>query len=278
MLARKALPTEYVAWNEKWGAPYGHRSARLVAEGGRPRQRPIEALTDPTHPDHGPFAFQYASGTRVHEYPWAFFAAGFTPGMRVLDVGSGLSGLQFVAALSGCEVVNVDPSARDDYNVWTDPGYLPLSPAQHRMLNDAFGTEVALVADRIQDADLPAGSFDRVLCLSVLEHVSREEAVEILTACARLLRPGGRLVLTVDLFLDLRPFGVLTENMWGINQDVGAAVAASGLDVVEGDPRELLGFPEFDLDHVVKSVPELLISPMYPVLSQSLVLSRPVSP
>ncbi|MER6795477.1 class I SAM-dependent methyltransferase [Amycolatopsis mediterranei] len=276
MLARKDLPAEFAAWNEKWGAPYGHRSARLLAEGKRPQQRPLEALADPANPEYGPFAFQYASGTRVHEYPWAFAAAEFTPGMRVLDVGSGLSGLQFVAALEGCSVVNVDPSAREDYNVWTDPGYLPLSPREHQLLNATFGTDVELVAARLQDADLEPESFDRVLCLSVLEHVDLAEGADIVRASTRLLKPGGKLVLTVDAFLDLRPFGVLEKNMWGINQDVGALIEASGLELETGDPRELLGTPEFDFEHVVKSLPEVLVSAMYPVMSQSLVLRKPV--
>ncbi|GAA0297309.1 methyltransferase domain-containing protein [Streptomyces polychromogenes] len=275
MLARKELPQEFADWNKKWGAPYGHRSARLIEEGGRPRQLPAEAVKDPGHPDNGPFAFQYASGTRVHEYPWMFAAAGLEPGMRVLDVGSGLSGLQFVAAKAGCEVVNVDPSARDDYNVWTDPGYLPLSPELHQRINETFGTDVRLIAERLQDADLEPESFDRVLCLSVLEHLDAAEAKEVIETGARLLRPGGLMVLTVDLFLDLKPFGVLDHNMWGVNQDIGAAIADSGLVLESGDPRELLGLPEFDLDHVVELLPELLVSPYYPVTSQSLTLRKP---
>ncbi|GHF28023.1 class I SAM-dependent methyltransferase [Streptomyces morookaense] len=275
MLARKELPPEFVEWNKQWGAPYGHRSARLIEEGKRPVQRPAQAVADPANPDYGPFAFQHASGTRVHEYPWMFAAAGLEPGMRVLDVGGGLSGQQFVAAKAGCEVVNVDPSARDDYNVWTDPGYLPLSPELHQRINDTFDTDVRLIAERIQDADLEPESFDRVLCLSVLEHLDPAEAKEVIEVCARLLRPGGLMVLTVDLFLDLKPFGVLEENMWGINQDVGAAIADSGLVLETGDPRELLGFPEFDLDHVVASLPEILIAPLYPVMSQSLTLRKP---
>ncbi|MGW2425624.1 class I SAM-dependent methyltransferase [Streptomyces sp. NPDC001709] len=275
MLARKNLPPEFTAWNKKWGAPYGHRSVRLVEEGKRPEQRPNQALADPTNPDYGPFAFQYASGTRDHEYPWMFLNARLEPGMRVLDVGSGLSGLQFVAALNGCEVVNVDPSARDDYNEWTDPGYLPLNPELHQMLNTAFGTDVRLVAERLQDADLEPESFDRVMCLSVLEHLDRAEAQQVITAAARLLRPGGLMLLTVDLFLDLQPFGIMERNVWGINQDVGGLVADSGLTLDSGDPRELLGFPEFDLDHVVATLPDLLIAPLYPVMTQSLSLRKP---
>jgi hypothetical protein len=89
-----------------------------------------------------------------------------------------------------------------------------------------------------------------------------------------LLRPGGRAVLTVDLFLDLPPFGVLERNTWGVNHDVAQLVKSSGLTLAEGDPRELLGCPEFDRERVVRLIPELFVSPAYPVMTQTLVLEK----
>lgn len=274
MIGRKRLAPELAAWNEQWGAPFGYAGNKKFNEGRPPYASIREAFHDPRNPDLGPFGFQNNSYTRIHEYPWAFLAASLEPGMRVVDVGGGISGFQYVAAKHGCDVVNVDPTARDDYNSWSTPGFVNLTSRQHEMLNQVFETDVKLVADRLQDADLAPGSFDRVFCLSVLEHVSGDEGGQIMSAAARLLRPGGRAVLTVDLFLDLKPFGVLDRNEWGINQNVFELVKASGLTLVDGDPRELLGFPEFDFDRVVGLLPELLISQVYPVMTQSLVLER----
>jgi len=265
VIGRKPLPARYSAWNEQWGAPFG-RPAALHAT---LRER-FE------HPDlvaHGPFAYQVNSGTRTFEYPWAYFAAEVAPGMRVLEIGGGTSGLQFVLALEGCEVVNADPGDMD-YG-WPMP--LPSwqsNTTVHRRLNDAFGTDILLVPKRLQEAGLRPGSFDRILCLSVIEHLSPEESAALLAQAAELLRPRGRLIVTIDLFFDLIPFGVLTRNGYGTNVDVGALVRGLGLSLVHGDPRELLGFTEFDRDRIVGLVPELFMSPSYPCVSQTLVLLK----
>jgi 2-polyprenyl-3-methyl-5-hydroxy-6-metoxy-1,4-benzoquinol methylase len=280
VIGRKQLPARFEEWNEEWGAPYGYlgnrefRAGRTL-DGVLHEASQNRATRDPASPDLGPFGFQSNSSTRIYEYPWAFFTAELKPGMRVLDLGGGISGFQFVLAKHGCAVTNVDPTARADCNSWSDPGFVSLSPERHATLNGVFGTDVRLVADRVQDADLEPGSFDRVFCLSVLEHAEPDEAGEILASVARLLRPAGRLLLTVDLFLDLLPFGVLTRNRWGINHDVGALVTGSGLRLVHGDPRELLGTPEFDAGRVVRLLPELLISAAYPVMTQTLALDKP---
>lgn len=53
-------------------------------------------------------------------------------------------------------------------------------------------------ADKIYDGDaLPFedGEFETVLCTQVLEHTPRPEA--LIAECARVMRPGGRLIVTV---------------------------------------------------------------------------------
>jgi hypothetical protein len=266
MIGRKRLPQSHQDWNRRWNAPFGDAPTELSV---------TQRLAEPDREKFGPFAFQWNSTTRILEYPWAYHAAELEPGMRVLEVGGGLSGLQYVLDMEGCEVTNVDPSAAADDETWRAmpfPGYAwTLTPANHASLNQAFGTGVRLVADRLQDADLPVGGFDRVLCLSVLEHLDAAEGRSLLRRIGELLAPEGRCVLTIDLFLDLRPFGVRDRNVWGTNVDVSHLV--EGFELAEGDRRELYGFPEFDLDHVVARLPELFVG-NYPALSQTLVLRK----
>jgi SAM-dependent methyltransferase len=264
MIGRQPLPDRFVEWNARWGAPFGLPAADGV---------PLHQRHTRPDPAYGPFAFQLHSGTRAFEYPWAYFAAGTGTGCRVLDVGGGMSGLQFVFALEGCAVVTVDPFDNDSGG-WPATRWR-VGPDLHERLNAVFGTRVRLVCSRLQQADLAPGSVDRVVCLSVLEHLPADDARDLVARAARLLAPGGLLVATVDLFLDLKPFGVLDRNGYGTNLDVCRLVDGTGLDLVQGDPRELYGFPEFDRDRLVARLPELYLSPTYPCVSQALVLRRP---
>ncbi|MFH8404405.1 class I SAM-dependent methyltransferase [Streptomyces sp. NPDC018019] len=275
MLARKELPAPYAEFNRSTGAPGRHMSQ----DGRTPQQR----LADPDPRRFGLFGFQVPSDTRAFEYPFAATRIAAEQGLRVLDVGAGLSGLQFLLSGQGCKVTTVDPAARqtphagqaDEEGSRFSPGYwMTLDPADHARINELFGTDVELVADEIQHWDGPVGVFDRVVCLSVLEHVGPAEARQMITSMADRLAPGGTLLLTVDLFLDLEPFGVLKENVWGRSHDVHQLLAGLPLALKEGDRRELLGFPEFDRERIVGLLPELLIGRHYPVMTQALVLEK----
>jgi 2-polyprenyl-3-methyl-5-hydroxy-6-metoxy-1,4-benzoquinol methylase len=270
MIARRSTPQQYRDWNAKWGAPFGHTV---------PDARTVECRLDAPDPArYGLFGFQHNSATRIFEYPWAFHTARLEPGYKVMDVGAGISGFQFVLARSGCEVVNVDPLPAGDQR-WSsglNGQQIWFTTDDHARLNRLLGTDVTLVADSVQNYSPDGRLFDRIFCLSVLEHVDGNEANAMLKRMAELLVPGGLCVLTVDLFLDLKPFGVLDENFWGRNLDLSAALESVELDMVHGDRRELFGFPEFDADRVVSLLPELRVSKLYPTMVQTMVLRKPV--
>ena len=98
---------------------------------------------------------------------------------RALEVGPG-SGvyLPLLAELSD-EVVVTD----------VDPAYLDRA---REILGDRPG--VSFLADDITCSGLEPGSFDLILCTEVLEHIPAWRAA--LASMARLLRPGGVLVLS----------------------------------------------------------------------------------
>jgi|SRR5579883_2823493 len=65
---------------------------------------------------------------------------------------------------------------------------------------DPYTTEstghLTLRADRFPPADpLPSEAYDTVVMLATLEHIQDKD--EVAASCARLLRPGGRVVITV---------------------------------------------------------------------------------
>jgi SAM-dependent methyltransferase len=261
MLARRPIPAHFVAWNRRWGAPYGH---------DRWWRRGLARFSPRALRPHlvGPFGFQANTDTRRFEYPWAYFATPLTRGMRAIDLGGSLAGFQFVLAKEGLGVVNVDPGD-------SAPKGWPLDSATFARLNRAFGTSVELRRCFLNQAGFSQNSIDRVFCISTLEHVPEEGILSILDEVRRLLRPFGLFVLTVDLFLDLAPFTDRESNTWGKNVDIARLVEASGLDMIQGTADELYGFPGFDPPKIQSELQVYVLGSQVPVLTQSLVLQKP---
>lgn len=98
---------------------------------------------------------------------------GVRPGMRVLEVGSGLGILAAAVAARGAEVVGVERS-----------------PEQ--IAAAARAPNVTLVQGDAHDLDFPNAGFDLVYARYVLEHVGDPERV--LREMRRVARPGARVV------------------------------------------------------------------------------------
>jgi 2-polyprenyl-6-hydroxyphenyl methylase/3-demethylubiquinone-9 3-methyltransferase len=102
-------------------------------------------------------------------------------GAKVLDVGCGAGLLSEALAKSGAQVTAIDLA----------PDLIKVAKL-HRLES---GVDVDY---RLQSAEALAeeapGSFDAVTCMEMLEHVPDPAA--ILSACARLLKPGGRLFVS----------------------------------------------------------------------------------
>src|ERR1700683_3406048 len=102
MIAPAIIPEKFEQWNTRHGAPLGRR-VRLL----RVKRRFLSDAQ--VHRACGVFAMQMNSSPRTFEYPWAVDAGQVRPDMKVLEIGGGLAGFQFVLDHFGCEVVNVDP-------------------------------------------------------------------------------------------------------------------------------------------------------------------------
>ena len=264
MLARRPLPPQYERWNREHHAPFGRRGAgdwlrrRL---GGR-RVAPLVRYA-------GPYAWQPNNTTRRFEYPWVHEQLS-KPGrtLRVLDVGAGMAGMQFTLAADGHEVHALDPGMDARGKGWqVDPGF-------HAYLGRTLGGRVTLWPTTMSQAPLADGSFGAILSISTIEHFAPEDLAEFAREARRLLEPGGLLVLTIDLFLDLRPFTSRESNRYGVNIDVRALVEACDAELVEGTPEEINGYPGFDPDRVQSNLSSYLLGEGYPALAQCLVARR----
>ncbi|HEU5034633.1 MAG TPA: class I SAM-dependent methyltransferase [Mycobacteriales bacterium] len=114
------------------------------------------------------------------------------PGEQVLDLGCGFGRHAFEAYRRGAHVVAVDRSADEVAQV----------TAMFRAMAAAGEAPPDVVARAVR-ADLlalpfPDASFDVVMASEVLEHIPADELA--MAEIARVLRPGGRVAVTVPRF------------------------------------------------------------------------------
>lgn len=264
MIGRHTMPQEWLDWNARWRAPFGGRM---------PAQRRLLHLPLIAGRLVSPFRFQPNSTTRRFEYPWAFYAADVRPGQQVLEIGGALSGFQFALASEGARVINVDPFL--DYGPAHTYG-ITRQPRPEDMitkLNTVFRTSVELRRTTLRGANVASASVDTVFCISTLEHLQPADIDETINEVRRILRPGGKFVLTVDLFLDLIPFTDRASNDYGSNVNIKELVDKSAMELTDGDCSQLYGFEQFSSRDVQANLAEFLIG-TYPVLAQALVLRK----
>jgi SAM-dependent methyltransferase len=243
MIGRRKLPPDFVEWNARWRAPFGRDFPIKWFNSWRFAQR-----------YRGPFAHQTNSQTRRFEYPWAFHTIErIGRNLDIVDIGGGLSGLQFVLAAAGHRVVNVDPGAHDG-SIW---GFTPES---HASLARVFKAPVRLLPVTLAEASLPDQSADVVMSISVLEHLERQELMRTAREIRRVLRPDGKVVLTIDLFLNLAPFSEREEGKWGRNVNVREFLEIAGLELVSGHRSELFGFEKFRPEAILAAEKRYLVS------------------
>jgi SAM-dependent methyltransferase len=257
VIAPAALPQEYERWNQRWHAPHG----RSLPFGG-PLSWSLPALWF-----RGPFAVQPNSDTRRFEYPWVYDQIHrlLPRGATLVEIGGGLSGFQFVLSREGYSVINVDPGLAAKGRGWV------VTPRKHTLLSRLFRAPVKLVPTVLENAHLPAQSVDGIVCISTLEHLTPEDIEGVAQAIRRILKPGGIAVMTVDLFLNVRPFADAPKNEWGTNVDIRSFLDSAGLRLVQGERRELFGFPEFDQRAVSANVARFVTGAKGVALAQCLV-------
>jgi 2-polyprenyl-3-methyl-5-hydroxy-6-metoxy-1,4-benzoquinol methylase len=161
---------------------------------------------------------------------WRFASRHLAGGhLRTLDAGAGNGGFAMMAAARGNEVVGLsfDVDEMTDATRRAEVARLPgirFRIGDLREL-DRFSAEL--------------GTFDQILCLEVIEHLT-DDAL-LIQRLARLLRPGGRLILSTPT-ADHRPLLAETvsasENgghvRWGYTQArIAEIFEAAGLTLID---------------------------------------------
>ena len=114
---------------------------------------------------------------------------GVVAGDAVLDLGCGFGRHAFEAARRGAHVVALD-AGRDEVE-----GVRATLAAMFEAGEIAAATPAVAVQGDALALPFGDGTFDRVICSEVLEHV--DEDLAAMSELARVLRPGGTLAVTV---------------------------------------------------------------------------------
>lgn len=135
---------------------------------------------------------------RRTEYPWAISQARLDRPMKILDIGSGVSLLPIYLATKGHEVLSID---NDDI----------LMNRVSPLLAKWCDTNVRYSEGDVVKLEFEDCMFDRVFCISVLEHLEEEKVngkyvnyrklnldVLAISEMLRVLKPDGLLVMTFD--------------------------------------------------------------------------------
>jgi SAM-dependent methyltransferase len=223
--------------------PLGLLALRLVGQG-----------TLGFFPDHAP---------RLWEYPVAaeLILEHLPVGSRLVDVGAGVTPLAPFLAGRGYVIDTVDPSdihrtwpPAEDWNEW---GFVDYAEAGvgHRSWNCTLG-------------ELPESTvFDGALSISVIEHIPATERRALLNDIALRLRPGGLMVLTVDLARggnDLwnRNRGqIVDDRRHGTFRDVISECAAAGFELIRKDVVREWGDVDVDIGLIVMRRAEGSVKP-----------------
>jgi SAM-dependent methyltransferase len=163
-------------------------SAQLVSPSANPGDPgdPADPADPPRANDYDSFAEAYSAENEVnlanayYERPAMLALAGDVAGRRILDAGCGSGPLSAALRDRGAIVTGFDKSA----------GMLEL--ARRRLGGDAD----LHLADLGRPLPFPDGAFDDVVASLVLHYL--EDWTEPLAELRRVLKPGGRLILSVN--------------------------------------------------------------------------------
>lgn len=255
------MPSEFIEWNKRWGAPFGRPQRRGQRFWVKFLPQDIRTRLG------GPFCIQPNTENRVYEFPWAFHAVPIEKDMKIADLGGGLAGFQFVLSRACEQVLNIDPGLEADGVGWK------CDHENIARLNRLFGTVVELENRTILEASLPKGSFDIIYSISVIEHFAEEEFWDTVKAVWDCLKVGGKFVITIDLFLNLYPFSSRKTNIYGTNFPIGKLDGFETFALTYGERKEIYGMDVFNKNNILAHLEEFCIG-TYPAMAQCLVLEK----
>jgi 2-polyprenyl-3-methyl-5-hydroxy-6-metoxy-1,4-benzoquinol methylase len=140
------------------------------------------------------FGFFTSSFHHTINYPWAAaHLEHLTEGSRALEIGAGLNPLPlflaergvFVDCVDGSSIIRTPPPAGD----WNEWGYFDYSALHSKLMS--YHCDIANFT--------PRSAFDVIYSICVIAHMSGAIREDTLRRCRAWLKPGGTLLLAIDL-------------------------------------------------------------------------------
>jgi 2-polyprenyl-3-methyl-5-hydroxy-6-metoxy-1,4-benzoquinol methylase/predicted SAM-dependent methyltransferase len=161
--------------------------------------------------------------SRCIEYPWVVNQLKDKAGLRILEVGAGVSPLPLMLASRGHKVLTVDSHGierkLEDSKHWNEWGFLDYSKIDSRISS----------VNKCYEAGIARGEIDAFVSVSVIEHLPQKVRKKWLLDAHNDLANAGILLLTVDLM----PF---SNSIW--NRSEGQIIEA---EEEHGTLDDLLG-------------------------------------
>lgn len=173
----------------------------------------------PDHSDLNELRYPWSRGmlskpalyaARLWEYPYAVLAAELTPGLKVADIGCGMTAFTiYLKEHAGCDVTGIDPDVFEAGLRYKGHG-----------VSEEFikRTGIKFLRGDMTEVPLETDSQDRAFSISVMEHVPPDVRRRGMQELARILKPGGLAIVTVDMsmwFYMNRPLELVYES--GLN-------------------------------------------------------------
>lgn len=142
--------------------------------------------------------------SREWEYPWAILYSEVKKGDKILDCGCGGSPLLPFFAYHGVECYGVDKNYGEKIKPYSKIRlmipHLPLATLRDFYVDPSvvIGKKIIISNDDMTNLHFKDEFFDEIFCISVIEHLSVLEAQKSINEMVRVLKPGGKLFLTMD--------------------------------------------------------------------------------